>query len=38
MIKSYNAAQPVANWWDNGHDAIAFDRGNRAFIVINNET
>jgi len=39
MVKFHNAAlgQPVTNWWDNGQDAIAFGRGNRAFIVINNE-
>lgn len=25
------------NWWDNGHNQIAFSRGNRAFIAINNQ-
>jgi alpha-amylase len=39
MVRFHNAAhgQSVANWWDNGGDAIAFGRGNRAFIIINNE-
>jgi alpha-amylase len=27
----------VSNWWDNGGNQIAFSRGNRAFIAINNE-
>ena len=27
----------VANWWDNAYHQIAFSRGNRAFIAINNE-
>ena len=29
--------EPVCNWWDNGENQIAFSRGNRAFIAINNE-
>nr|AGN55419.1 amylase [Pinctada fucata]AGN55420.1 amylase [Pinctada fucata] len=28
----------VNNWWDNGNKAIAFSRGNRGFIVINDDT
>uniref|UniRef100_A0AAR2JY35 alpha-amylase n=1 Tax=Pygocentrus nattereri TaxID=42514 RepID=A0AAR2JY35_PYGNA len=28
--------QPISNWWDNGHQ-IAFGRGSRGFIVINND-
>lgn len=27
----------VANWWDNGNNQIAFSRGNRGFIVFNND-
>lgn len=27
----------ISNWWDNGKDQIAFGRGGKAFIVINNE-
>jgi len=39
MVGWHNAAggAPVANWWDDGVDAIAFSRGNRAWIAINNE-
>ncbi|XP_070505320.1 alpha-amylase A-like [Chironomus tepperi] len=40
MIKFRNAAgsAAVANWWENsGGKQIAFSRGNRAFIVFNNE-
>ncbi len=25
------------NWWDNGGNQIAFSRGDKAFIAINNE-
>jgi len=28
---------PVANWWSNGNNQIAFSRGDRGFVVINNE-
>lgn len=28
---------PVANWWDNGSNAIAFSRGDRGFVMINNQ-
>ncbi|XP_032821982.1 alpha-amylase-like [Petromyzon marinus] len=27
----------LTNWWDNGSNQIAFSRGNRGFIVINND-
>jgi alpha-amylase len=38
MVGWHNAAQgqPVANWWDNGNNAIAFSRGGTAWIGINN--
>lgn len=29
--------QGLANWWDNGSHQIAFWRGNKGFIAINNE-
>lgn len=29
--------QPFSNWWDNGSNQIAFSRGNRGFIVFNND-
>lgn len=40
MVGFRNAAAgtAVANWWDNGNNQIAFSRGNRAFIVFNNES
>lgn len=39
MAKFRNVAgsDPVANWWDNGGSQIAFSRGNKAFIAINND-
>lgn len=39
MARFRNVAdgQPVRNWWDNNGNQIAFSRGNRAFIAINNE-
>ncbi|XP_040215843.1 pancreatic alpha-amylase-like [Rana temporaria] len=30
--------QSLTNWWDNGGNQIAFGRGNRGFIVFNNES
>lgn len=38
MVGWHNAArgQSVANWWDNGSNAIAFSRGGKAWIAINN--
>uniref|UniRef100_A0A671RWF9 alpha-amylase n=1 Tax=Sinocyclocheilus anshuiensis TaxID=1608454 RepID=A0A671RWF9_9TELE len=29
--------QPLSNWWDNGNNQIAFSRGSKGFIVINND-
>ncbi|KAJ8392594.1 hypothetical protein AAFF_G00074720 [Aldrovandia affinis] len=29
--------QPLCNWWDNRKNQIAFGRGDRGFIVINND-
>ncbi|XP_038166763.1 pancreatic alpha-amylase isoform X3 [Arvicola amphibius] len=29
--------QPFSNWWDNGSNQVAFGRGNKGFIVFNNE-
>ncbi|MEU4836401.1 carbohydrate-binding module family 20 domain-containing protein [Streptosporangium sp. NPDC023615] len=28
---------PVANWYDNGNNVIAFSRGNKGWVAINNE-
>ena len=32
------AGTDVANWWDNGANAIAFSRGNKGWVAINRET
>ncbi len=39
MAKFRNVAngEQVRNWWDNGSNQIAFSRGNKAFIAINND-
>ncbi|KAK5889343.1 hypothetical protein CesoFtcFv8_015356 [Champsocephalus esox] len=29
--------QPHSNWWDNQSNQVAFGRGNRGFIVFNND-
>ncbi|KAL4635914.1 pancreatic alpha-amylase-like [Arapaima gigas] len=29
--------QPFSNWWDNGSNQVAFGRGNRGFIIFNND-
>uniref|UniRef100_W5LIW0 Alpha-amylase n=1 Tax=Astyanax mexicanus TaxID=7994 RepID=W5LIW0_ASTMX len=31
------SGQPLCNWWDNRSNQIAFGRGDRGFIVINND-
>lgn len=36
-FKNIAGFEPVANWWDNGSNQIAFSRGNKAFLAINNE-
>lgn len=40
MIEFHNITQGtpiVGHWWDNGNNQIAFARGNRGFVVINND-
>ncbi|KAJ8028480.1 Alpha-amylase 2B [Holothuria leucospilota] len=39
MVGFRNTAygESLQNWWDNGNNQIAFGRGNKAFIVINND-
>ncbi|XP_025069616.1 pancreatic alpha-amylase-like isoform X2 [Alligator sinensis] len=29
--------QPFSNWWDNNSNQVAFGRGNKGFIVFNND-
>ncbi|MFN8571402.1 MAG: alpha-amylase family protein [Gemmatimonadaceae bacterium] len=31
------AGTEITNWWDNGSNAIAFSRGDKGFVAINNE-
>lgn len=37
MFRNVAHGQPLLNWWDNGGNQIAFGRGDRGFIVINND-
>ena len=39
MVKFRNIAgdELVNNWWDNANNQIAFSRGNKAFLAINND-
>lgn len=39
MVAFRNAAAGtgVTDWWSNGNDAIAFGRGDKAFVAINHE-
>ncbi|WP_137989677.1 carbohydrate-binding module family 20 domain-containing protein [Streptomyces vilmorinianum] len=39
MVGFRNAARgtAVGNWWDNGNNAIAFGRGDKAYVAINHE-
>jgi alpha-amylase len=32
------AGTAIANWWDNGANAIAFSRGTKGFVAINGES
>ncbi|MFB9347932.1 carbohydrate-binding module family 20 domain-containing protein [Streptomyces heliomycini] len=40
MVKFRNTAGSagVTNWWDNGNNAIAFGRGDKAYVAINHES
>ncbi|XP_052747661.1 alpha-amylase 2-like isoform X1 [Galleria mellonella] len=39
MVAFRNAVgkETIRNWWDNGHNQIAFSRGNKGFIAFNVE-
>ena len=37
IFRNVANGEQVKNWWDNNGQQIAFSRGNRAFLVINNE-
>lgn len=36
-FRNVAGSAPVTHWWDNGDYQIAFSRGDKAFIVINNQ-
>jgi alpha-amylase len=40
MVALRNTAHgaAVTNWWDNGNNAIAFGRGDKAYVAINHES
>jgi alpha-amylase len=40
MVAFHNAARgtAVVNWWDNGNDTIAFGRGNKGYLIVNDES
>jgi alpha-amylase len=40
LVQFHNVAgnAPVANWYDDGKNLLAFSRGHKAWISINNET
>jgi len=33
---NYVGSAPRANWWDDGGNVIAFSRGNKGWIALNN--
>ncbi|UED83242.1 carbohydrate-binding module family 20 domain-containing protein [Streptomyces profundus] len=37
-FRNVSRGQSVTDWWDNGNDAIAFGRGDQAYVVINHES
>ena len=37
-FRSTVAGTAIANWWDNGNNAIAFSRGDQGFVAINRES
>ncbi|CAG2177464.1 unnamed protein product, partial [Oppiella nova] len=36
-FRNIAGSEPVTQWWDNTNNQIAFSRGNKAFIAINND-
>ncbi|KAM7318035.1 hypothetical protein ACRRTK_022772 [Alexandromys fortis] len=37
QIRNVVHGQPFSNWWDNSSNQVAFGRGNKGFIVFNND-
>lgn len=40
MVAFHNEVrgEPVVRWWDNGGDTIAFGRGGKGYVVLNDES
>jgi alpha-amylase len=40
MVAFHNSVRgtAVVHWWDNGNDAIAFGRGDRGYLIVNDES
>ena len=38
LFHNRTEGQPVSHWWDNGNNQIAFGRGDKGFVAINNES
>lgn len=40
MVAFHNTVRgtAVVNWWDNGNDTIAFGRGNKGYLIVNDES
>lgn len=36
-FRNVTSGEGIANWWDNGNNRLAFGRGDKGFIAINNE-
>nr|XP_004659120.2 pancreatic alpha-amylase-like isoform X2 [Jaculus jaculus] len=37
LFRNIVNGQPFTNWWDNDSNQVAFGRGNKGFIVFNND-
>lgn len=37
IFRNVVSGQSHSNWWDNQSNQVAFGRGNRGFIVFNND-
>lgn len=36
-FRKLTAGQPLTHWWDDGTNRVAFGRGDKGFVVFNNE-
>lgn len=37
VFRNVVSGQPLTKWWDNQNNQVAFGRGDRGFIVFNND-